>query len=197
MSGSARRDRERQELRAAILNAARALAREGGWQAVTMRKVAERIEYSAPALYEYYASKEAILAALAQLGFGLLRDRLRGVQAPTPRERILQMADGYWEFAVEYRELYQAMYGLDGVPVTGESPTEEAGALLALLRDVLAAYRKEPVESSGLEGDVEILWSTLHGVVALHLAGRIGGGPERAQRLMKRAVRSLLDQWRE
>ncbi len=202
MGVSVRRERERQELRQAILGAARELARSGGWQAVSMRKVAEQIEYSAPAIYEYYASKEAILLALTQVGFGLLLDRLRAVSAEQPRERILQLVDGYWAFAMESPELYQVMYGLDGAPISTGEPPAEARAVFALLREAVALYREEPVppesaQPTGLDGDVEILWATLHGLVSLTMAGRVSGGPERAQRLVRRAVRTLLDQWGE
>lgn len=56
-----RRERERQEIRQSILEAARQIAAEDGWQAVTTRKVAELIEYSQPTIYEYFENKEAIL----------------------------------------------------------------------------------------------------------------------------------------
>ena len=57
-----RRERERQEIRQSILCAAREIAAEEGWQAVTTRKVAERIEYSQSTIYEYFENKEAIAA---------------------------------------------------------------------------------------------------------------------------------------
>ena len=59
-----RRDRERQEIKQAILTAAREIAAVEGWQSVTIRKVAERIEYSPPTIYEHFANKEAILLEL-------------------------------------------------------------------------------------------------------------------------------------
>lgn len=196
-----RRERERQELRQAILTAARDLAREGGWGAVTIRKVAERVEYSPPAIYEYFASKEAILNALIRYGYGELLARVReGARAEQPRERILQAADAAWAFAMENPALYRAMYGLDGMPFRTGEPLPEERALYAALRETVALYRDEPVETSspqpnGLDGDVEILLATVGGLIAAALAGRIAGEPKRAQRLVKRAVRTLLDQW--
>jgi len=65
MGISERKQRERAALRLAILNATRELATEFGWNAVTLRRIAERIEYSAATVYEHFANKDAILAALA------------------------------------------------------------------------------------------------------------------------------------
>src|SRR5512135_3451537 len=64
-----RRERERQEIRRRILSTAREIAAEEGWQAVTTRKVAERIEYSQSTIYEYFENKEAILLALLRSGY--------------------------------------------------------------------------------------------------------------------------------
>src|SRR6202011_1127490 len=72
-----RRDRERLEMRRAILDAAREIAAQEGWQAVTIRRVAEKIEYSPPTIYEYFQSKEAILEAEMHEAFRLLMDALR------------------------------------------------------------------------------------------------------------------------
>src|SRR5262249_24356547 len=113
-----RRDRERQELRQAILVASRDIAAREGWQAVSIRKVAERIEYSPPTIYEHFLSKEALLAELMRDGFRLLLERVRaGVSAnQAPEARIMGIALAYWEFAWEHPELYQVMHGLGGVP---------------------------------------------------------------------------------
>src|SRR5713226_3356020 len=96
-----RRERERQEIRQSILSAARAIAAEEGWQAVTTRKVADRIEYSQPTIYEYFENKEAILLALLHQGF---EDMLAAMQTARaqheqPEEQLLAMTRAYWSFA--------------------------------------------------------------------------------------------------
>lgn len=200
MSTTERRERARQELRQAILAAARELAREGGWAAVTIRRVAQQVEYSPPAIYEYFASKEAILNGLIEEGFTLLHDQV--VSATTSeqaRERVLQVADAHWEFAMANPQLYRAMYGLDAMPFRTGEPLPAEQALFTFLREAVALHREEPVvvaaQPTGLDGDVEILLATIHGLIAAALAGRTMGGPDRAHRLLKRAVRTLLDQW--
>src|SRR5690348_6539833 len=95
-----RRERERTGTRRAILDAARDIAAAEGWRAVTIRRVADRIEYSPPTLYEHFSSKEAILQALLREGFHRLVTDLRAARAvePDPRRALLASAVAYWEF---------------------------------------------------------------------------------------------------
>src|SRR3954469_10688028 len=118
MGTKERRDRERQELRQAILMASRDIAAREGWQSVSIRKVAERIEYSPPTIYEHFISKEALLLELMREGFRLLMERVQAGSgsAAAPEARIMAVARAYWEFAWDYPELYQVMHGLGGVP---------------------------------------------------------------------------------
>src|SRR5262245_52280453 len=118
-----RRERERRELRQAILAASRDIAAREGWQAVSIRKVAERIEYSPPTIYEHFASKEALLAALMRDGFRLLMERVRASTsaAAAPEARFMGIALAYWEFAWDHPELYQVMHGLGGVPFCSDA----------------------------------------------------------------------------
>ena len=87
-----RRERERQEIRQSILSAAQAIAAEEGWQAVTTRKVAERIEYSQPTIYEYFENKQAILLALLHQGYERMRQSMQQAAERTanPEERLLK-----------------------------------------------------------------------------------------------------------
>src|SRR5947209_12933204 len=112
-----RRERERQEMRQSILSAAREIAAEEGWQAVTTRKVAERIEYSQPTIYEYFENKEAILLALLSSGYEQLVTVMQEAFASTddPEARLLAMSEAYWDFAFRSPELYQGMHGLAGI----------------------------------------------------------------------------------
>jgi len=198
-----RRERERQELRQAILAAARKLAGQEGWQAVTIRKVAERIEYSPPTIYEHFASKEAILLELMRDGYRmLLADMRQATDALNdPEARVLGLARAYWEFAWRHPEMYQVMHGLGGVPFCTDtaaikaagSPLVEADAVfdytLAALSSLAPQFTSIPCE---LESAVMILWATLHGLVALTMADRVFGGREHAEQLLERAVRGFL-----
>ena len=199
MGTKERREREREERRQAILQAARTIAGEEGWQAVTIRRVADSVEYSPPTIYEHFASKDAMLLELMRAGFASLLEAMQRVSAhaPNPEARVLALAQAYWDFAWEHPEMYQVMHGLGGVPFCSDSkvPLPE-GALaeadgvytftLDALRDVA------PPGMNELENVVIILWATLHGLVALTMADRIDGGRACAAPLVERAVRGVL-----
>src|SRR6059058_2976758 len=67
-----RQERDREAVRRAILDAARELFVAEGFRNVSIRKIAERIEYSPAAIYSYFPSKDDIFFALAEEGFRLL-----------------------------------------------------------------------------------------------------------------------------
>lgn len=139
-----RRERERQQPRQGILLAARDIAAQEGWQAVTMRKVADRIEYSPPTIYEHFPSKEAILSDLMRQGFRLLLVELQTVHAAAhdSEAALLAMARVYWNFAWEYPELYQVMHGLDGVPFCSDEAAANDLLDEADLVDDVRPYRR-------------------------------------------------------
>jgi AcrR family transcriptional regulator len=210
MGTKERRDRQRQELRQSILAASRGIAAREGWQAVSIRRVAEQIEYSPPTIYEHFDSKEALLVELMREGFRLLLERVRAGDSATaaPEARIMGVALAYWEFAWDYPELYQVMHGLGGVPFceepasaeaqseplstgSGQAPAE-AKVVFQFTMDALGALAGGRASCEDREASVHILWATLHGLVALTMAGRIDGGRAQAAALVERAVRDFL-----
>src|SRR5262245_12070354 len=136
-----RRDRERQELKQAILTSAREIAAAEGWQAVTIRKVADRIEYSPPTIYEHFANKEAILLQITREGFQALLAEIQAadVAASDPAVRLLAAARAYWDFAWKSPELYQVMHGLGGVPFCAPEVAAAAGEPLVETEAVFEA----------------------------------------------------------
>jgi AcrR family transcriptional regulator len=193
-----RRERQRRALRGGILSAAREIASEEGWGAVTIRKIAGRIEYSPPMLYGYFDSKEDILLELVRMGYaGQLEaiERARDA-ARDPEEALIEMSRAWSRYAFEAPDLYQVMYGLGGVsfPVTelqreGEKIADE---IAQVLEQLLAKNGKE---AEDVWGKVTLAWATLHGLVALTMAGRIPGGYEETERLVDQATRDYLSAW--
>jgi AcrR family transcriptional regulator len=112
-----RRQRERDELRRAILDSARKIASTEGWSAVTIRRVADEIEYSPPVIYEHFASKEDIVVALFREGFRELLGEMRAaVQSHTdPDEALLGVGRAYWNFSVAHPEMHLGMHGETGL----------------------------------------------------------------------------------
>jgi AcrR family transcriptional regulator len=199
-----RRDRERKELKRAILEAAREIAATEGWQAVTIRKVAEKIEYSPPTIYEYFASKEAILGEEIRDGFRLLLADLQAArdQHAEPSERLPAMGRAYWDFVWRHPEMYQVMSGLGGVGFCGEDePAElnhkaEGEQVMMLFREVLRALLPA-VSADELTSKCIVLWSLFHGFIALIMSGRLHElDSAGALGLALRAVEDLLTVWR-
>jgi AcrR family transcriptional regulator len=173
-----RRQREREELREKILDAARELFVTQGVEAVTMRKIAEKIEYSATALYGHFADKESLLRALCDADFRSLRGSFgRIARIADPVERLRELGRAYVGFALEYPSHYRLLFmtrqerPLD--PERSEiergNPDQDAYAfLLATVAEGLAAGRfRDEFDDADLVA--QVVWSGVHGVVALEL----------------------------
>jgi len=198
MGRKERRLREQQELKQSILDAAREIALAEGWRNVTMRKIADRIEYSHPAIYDYFENKDVLLLELVHEGFRLLETELQvaRAQAHDPEEAMRLIGRGYLTFAWRYPELYRVMYGLDGVTFSISEPEKEG----LQIEDVVTETVKEVLESHSwptnhLAEKVNILWSTAHGLVTLTMADRMRGGQAQAVQLFERALADMLLAW--
>src|SRR5687767_10166990 len=93
-----RKIRQKEEVRSSILKAAWQLVLDEGWQALSIRKIAEAIEYSAPVIYDHFANKEAILLELTKQGFQLLNNEMVKAKkrSTVPEKQIEAMAFSYW-----------------------------------------------------------------------------------------------------
>src|ERR1041384_5317907 len=107
-----RQERDRETVRRSILDAARDLFVQQGYQNVSIRKIAERIEYSPAAIYSYFPSKDDIFFALAEEGFRLLFAYGAEPQpwAENPLEAIGNMFWRYYEFSKDHREYFALMF---------------------------------------------------------------------------------------
>ena len=200
-----RRERERQEMRQemrqSILSAAREIAAEEGWQAVTTRKVAERIEYSQPTIYEYFENKEAMLLALLRFGYEQLVTVVQEAKASTddPEARLLAMTEAYWDFAFRSPELYQVMHGLAGISFGryGHPDTPvEVKQSFGLVREAMEQWAQaKGVERGDITDLVEARRSLIHGLITLAMAHRIAGGPDRAKHILQETMKDLLFSW--
>lgn len=193
-----RRQRQKETLRSGILAAAREIASTEGWQSVTIRKIAARIEYSPPVIYEYFDSKEDLLLELVRMGYaGQLAaiEKARNA-SEDPEEALLGMSRAWCRFAFEAPDLYQVMYGLGGVSTPTTELRKEGEKIAATMAGMLSeVLTKNGKESEDAWEKVTLAWGTLHGLVALALAGRIPGGKEEASRLADRATRDFLRSW--
>ena len=165
-----RKSRERAERELHIIAAARAIAEAEGWGAVTIRRLAEEIEYSQPVLYSHFENRDAIVAAVAIEGFGELSATLeKAAHRSSERRKALEtVAMAYLAFAREHPALYQAMFMMSSDLRFSEADTKpELKHAFAALAAVVA-----PSKSDG-EVATETFWATLHGLAELERSGRI------------------------
>ena len=115
MSHKERRKKEKQEIKQSILDAARKIARKKGWHAVTIRKIADEIEYTPPIIYEYFENKEDLFRELSYIGFKILYEEYeKAIQGEhDPKKLLLQLSLTHWDYAQNYTDLYQLMFGLE------------------------------------------------------------------------------------
>lgn len=193
-----RRQRKKQELRGSILVAARGIASEEGWQSVTIRKIAERIEYSPPALYAYFDSKQDLLLELMRTGYAGQLEAVESARraSGSPEEALIEMGHAWWRFAIGAPDLYQVMYGLGGVSFSATELQQEGEKIGNVVGEVIEEFlKKNGKDVEDVEGKVTLLWGTVHGLVALAMAGRIVGGYEESERLVDQAARDYLTAW--
>lgn len=179
-----------------ILEAAIELARAEGWSTVTMRKVADRVGYTHAALYAYFDSKEGLLLALLQEGTQLLRAKLEAAKAAaqTPEAALRTGAAAYWDFACQYPEHYQIMHGLGGVAFNTPDALAQGQYIGEVVGSVVTALLvKHGKDLYKVDQKVELLWSTIHGIVTLTMTGRFA--QQQATELIEQGVRDACLAW--
>jgi AcrR family transcriptional regulator len=178
MKSAARRQQQQDELRAKILDAARELFVAQGVEAVTMRKVAEKIGYTATTLYNHFEDKDALIRALCEADFGALHESFSHIgRIADPIERLRKLGQAYIEFALGYPSHYRFMFMTphphhDGEDHDDGKHTDPDRSSYAFVRATLveacaAGLFRDDYQDPDLLS--QVFWSGVHGVAALHL----------------------------
>ncbi|WP_328677993.1 TetR/AcrR family transcriptional regulator [Streptomyces sp. NBC_00322] len=173
MSVQERKARERAVRERLIVATARELAEQQGWDAVTTRRLAERIEYSQPVLYSHFRGKREIIGAVALQGAAEMAVAVRAAtsSANSPRERVTALARAYLDFAERNPAVYDALFQLDGGLAYAQEDTPEP------LKDAFAALMESlgEVAGDGVHPGLftEVFWASLHGLATLTRTGRL------------------------
>lgn len=181
-----RKIRQREEFRASILEAAWQQVISDGWQSLSIRKIADAIEYSIPVIYNHFENKEAILLEFTKEGFQKLADTLQTVkdQYQIPAEQLEAMAHAYWDFAFDHKEYYQLMFGL-GIPACDR--VNEIEELKNATSIMISSIKNAIVESSHPETDYFLKYHTylsiLHGLVSIQMIQK-EGKPDAAKKMI-------------
>ncbi|MFE5191870.1 TetR/AcrR family transcriptional regulator [Streptomyces sp. NPDC056628] len=189
MSVKERKERERAQRERLIVATARELAEEQGWDAVTTRRLAERIEYSQPVLYSHFRGKREIIGAVAREGAAEMAAAVRAAvsTAHTRRDRVAALARAYLDFAERSPAVYDALFDLDGglAFAQEDTPGELKDAFAALLETL------GEVAGDGVHPGLftETFWASLHGLATLTRARRLP--PEDTERRIELLVDRL------
>ena len=174
-----RRERVKSETRDKILDAARELFISHGYEGVSMRKVAEKIEYSPTAIYLHFADKEDLFHQLCQEDFGRLAEVFQSSAMPLdPLERVRQIGRLYVEFGIRYPNHYKLMFMTPHPPaelddqdceIKGNPESDAYAFLRVTVQQAIAAGRfRDEIADADLIS--QTLWAAVHGVISLQIA---------------------------
>jgi AcrR family transcriptional regulator len=172
-----RREREKLALRQRILDAARRLFAEEGYEAVTMRTIAHEIEYSPRTIYLHFKDKEELVRELCQQDFAALGQGFAKLaRIADPLERLAATGRAYAGFARDFPHHYRLMFmtpipafGAPGSPEPDGKP--EVDSYLFLRACLEEAQGKGLLRPGWEDPDLaaQVIWSALHGVLSLFI----------------------------
>jgi len=163
------RERRQARTREAIVQAAEEIIETQGPDALNMRDVAERIDYSASNLYEYFSSKDELLATVVKEALTRLMMHVRHISTNlSARERLQSYGHAYLEFAHTHPELYLLIFGRKAAHT--KFPEETPYDLLQqIVEEGIAVGSFAPRPDFGLQEMTFGCWSLVHGIAMLRL----------------------------
>jgi AcrR family transcriptional regulator len=173
-----RRDREKLVTRAKIMDAARELFGREGYEAVSMRRIADAIEYSPTAIYVHFRDKQDLFHQICQADFAALAHGLAELQkVPDPIERIRRVGHAYIRFGVlhpnHYRLMFMTPFDLpremaEADPDRGDVDRDSYALLKQSCKEAIEQNRVRP-EYRDADLLAQMFWSAVHGVASLHI----------------------------
>ena len=194
MGSKERIARLKEDTRQNILDAALEIVKEDGWQALSMRKIADKIEYTAPIIYEYFENKEGILLELTRQGYIILNQEIKKAMSrqTVPAKQLEAMWIAYWNFAFAHKELYQLMYGVEMNCCYQKKSFPEADHLNKIFFDVIkAVMTAENPDEDLICRKHYTFWSIIHGLISINLVNR-GRGQEMNEQILQDAIKGII-----
>jgi AcrR family transcriptional regulator len=157
------------------MDAARELFVAEGYDAVTMRRIADRIEYSPTAIYFHFRDKETLLKELCQTDFFTLAHQFTAMQKiADPLEKLKATGLAYLQFGLENPNHYRLMFMTPHPPIEPDTergnPEEDAYAFLKAIVAQAIAEKRFKRGYTDVDLVSQIVWSGVHGVISLHIA---------------------------
>lgn len=188
-----RKSRPREHTRADIMLTAKDIARREGWQAVSIRKIADAIDYSAPIVYEYFDSKDKLLDEVRSEGFRHLHLEYSRILKlyRDPEKRLYEISLIQWEFARQHPEIYQVMYNLDGaycaIPVYESSGMQAVSDAACEIISSFIPKSKESIHRLYFEW-----WSMSHGMIMLAMMLKNQQSSDKSEQIYREAMRRFV-----
>lgn len=179
MAKTERREREVAEFRAQVLRAARRIVLKEGFAALTMRKIADAIEYAPGTIYLYFESRDAIAFELCRAGFeAFLAALLPAGSIADPVERLHELGRRYIRFGLENPETYRLIfmddpkYASSVFQEDAEAPDSPGMRALGLLVSIFSELREAKRLAIDAEPHAlaEMIWAAVHGIVSIKIA---------------------------
>jgi AcrR family transcriptional regulator len=182
-----RRTREKDELRRKILDAATAMFVEEGYENVSMRKIADRIEYAPSTIYLYFKDKNEVLKETVKAAFDDFADTMAAATVgPTALDKMRQRVRAYVVWGIMHPGLYQLMFQVPGEIEWREDDLASTSRgymdSFAVVQEGIDTGQLKPMADMTQFG--VMTWAALHGVVSLAISRRLGpeslcmSGPE-------------------
>ncbi len=189
-----KRLKQKEEVRHSILNATREIVLREGWQAVSIRKIADAIGYSLPVVYTHFESKDAILEEFVKLGFSMLNESTATAKtkSTSPEQQLTEIAIAYFEFAFAKREYYQMMFGLGMPSCERAKQISEIGDFGSLVVDTIQNIHPPLNDTETIRLKFHTFWSILHGLTAINMVNMTATPNEMQQLVLQDAIQGFI-----
>ena len=174
-----RKERDKLEMRGRILESAHRLFLERGFDDISIRNIAEAIEYSPATIYLYFKDKNEIIHALHQDGFRLMNEHFQHLTAfPRPFERLIEMGKAYIRFATTHPQVYSLLF-MRGEPIEHiihwlqDEWLEGDRAFETLKQTVMLCKKDGYFPGYDPQALSMLIWSSIHGICALRISGHV------------------------
>ena len=188
--------RGQESLRERMISAAEELFLLDGVEGVSMRKIADKVGVTAPAIYRHFKDKDELLGELISVGLKILQDYLEpALQAEGPFERLEQLIDRYFDFALEQPKYFDLAFLVPshGMRMADELARHNRSTFMFAVQQVHQCMeqgifkKSDPLETSIM------VWASAHGMVTLFRMERFGENPEQFRAIFRRTIQRMFD----
>lgn len=195
-----RKEKEKKDLHKLILQAAMETFLDKGYEDISIRTIAEKIEYSPTTIYLYFKDKDSILLALHQEGFRLMNTKMQVLEyISDPFDRLKAMGRIYIDFALENSKLYDLMFirqaPMKALEFEDEDWKEGMIAFEGLKSAVQECVNAGYFTFKDIEATAFLIWASMHGMCALQIGQRCIGviSEENRTTIIQKGFQSFLE----